>query len=248
MVHPLLEAEYRLDPLIWSFVLTISLGLTMAGVLVWAVNSVQRERTRTAVEWGRRLLDAQDGERRSIARELHDGVVPILESMGMELQSAGAENGAERASALAQQLRTLSRGLHPTTLDHLTLADAVEQLLATETGDNFVVTFDAGELPDLDFIHRLTGYRIVQEAINNARRHAAATQINVNIDATLAAIDVKIHDNGCGFVVPPDAKLASLGLRSMRERASALGGTLTILSSPGTGTTIHAHLPLAKPQ
>ncbi|MES2305641.1 MAG: sensor histidine kinase [Gemmatimonadota bacterium] len=244
-MHPILETERNLGPLIWVFTLTVGLGLAMAAVLYWAINSVQRDRTRAAVAWGRRLLDGQEEERRGIARELHDGVVPLLESMGMELRRAGSADGAERASALAMQLRTLSRGLHPATLDHLPLADALQQLFATESTDAFEMTLDAGELPDLDFAHRLAGYRIVQEAVNNARRHAAATQVNVSLDATPFGIDIKIHDNGHGFVVPADGKLASLGLRSMRERASALGGTLHISSQPGKGTSVHAHFPLA---
>jgi signal transduction histidine kinase len=233
-----------MDPLIWTFVLTVGLGLTMAIVLVWAVTSVQKDRTRAAVAWGRKLLDAQEEERRGIARELHDGIVPALDSLGMEFRRAGSVSSSERATALAQQLRTLSRGLHPGVLDHLPLADAVEQLLATESSGDFQISLEAGELPELDFVHRLTGYRIVQEAISNARRHAAATRVDISIEPAPGAIDVKIHDNGRGFVVPADAKLASLGLRSMRERARALGGTLTILSAPDEGTTIHAHLPV----
>lgn len=243
-MHYLLEAGHRLDTLVWIFALTVGLGVIMALVLWWAVNSVQKERTRAAVEWGRRLLDAQEEERRSIARELHDGVVPMLESMGMELRRAGAEDGTTRASALAQQLRTLSRGLHPSTLDHLSLADALQQLLRTQSTDTFQVTLDAGELPEIDFAYRLAGYRIVQEAISNARRHAGATLVDVSLNATSDAVDLKIHDNGTGFVVPAESKLASLGLRSMRERANALGGTLVISSAPTEGTTIHARLPL----
>ncbi|MEO5799343.1 MAG: sensor histidine kinase [Gemmatimonadales bacterium] len=235
-----------MDAVVWSIVLTAAIGVIMAVVLIWAMNSVQKERTRAAVDWGRKLLDAQEEERRGIARELHDGIVPGLESIGMELRKAGVEDGTNRASALAQQLRSLSRGLHPGTLDHLSLVGALEHLVASEEREGLVVTLDSDDLPELDFAHRLAGYRIVQEAINNARRHAAARHIEISIDASATAVDIRIHDDGKGFVVPTDNKLASLGLRSMRERASALGGTLTIASAPGEGTVIHAHLPLPK--
>ena len=236
-----------MDPLIWPFALTIGLGVGLAIVLVWAIGSVQRERTRAAVDWGRRLLAAQEEERRGIARELHDGIVPALESLELELQRAGSGVGTGRAGTLAQQLRTLSRGLHPGILDHLTLVDAVEQLIAAESTDAFRISLEAGDLPELDFGHRLAGYRIVQEAISNARRHAEATQVDITIEPAAGAIEVTIHDNGRGFVVPPDATLASLGLRSMRERASALGGTLIITSAPMAGTTLHAHIPVVAP-
>ena len=236
-----------MGPLIWPFALTTGLGVAMAILLVWAIGSVQRERTRAAVDWGRRLLSAQEEERREVARELHDGVVPALESLGLELRRAGSESGTERASALALQLRTLSRGLHPSTLEHLSLDDAVEQLIVADATEGLRISLECGELPALDLVHRLAGFRIVQEAVSNVRRHAAATQVDISIEPAAGAVDIKIHDNGRGFVVAPEARLASLGLRSMRERASALGGTLTISSAPSAGTTIHAHLPVAMP-
>lgn len=222
-----------------------SLGVIVTIAMLWALGSVQRERTRAAVAWGRRLLDAQEEERRDIARELHDGIVPALDSLGMEMRRIGAEPVSERATALAQQLRTLSRGLHPGVLDHLPLIDALLQLCSAEWGEGFIVTLDADDLPDLDFTHRLTAYRIVQEAISNARRHATATRVEVMVDERNGALDLVIRDNGRGFVVIPDAKLTSLGLRSMRERASALGGTVTVTSTPGEGTTVRAQLPMA---
>ncbi|MES2124023.1 MAG: ATP-binding protein, partial [Gemmatimonadota bacterium] len=83
------------------------------------------------------------------------------------------------------------------------------------------------------------------EAISNARRHAAATRVEVIADEQDGALDLVIRDNGRGFVVIPDARLTSLGLRSMRERASALGGTVTVTSMPGQGTTVRAMLPMA---
>lgn len=230
--------------MIWPFALTTGLGVAMAIVLVWAIGSVQRERTRAAVDWGRRLLDAQEEERRGIARELHDGVVPGLEAIGMELLRAGSPAGGDRATTLAQQIRTLSRGLHPGTLDHLPLVDALEQMIETIDSDDLEISLTAGELPELDFAHRLAGYRIVQEAINNTRRHAHATAIEVTITSPGDTLDILISDNGRGFAVPSDAKLASLGLRSMRERASSLRGTLTVESTPGTGTRVHAQFPL----
>ncbi|MEP6591666.1 MAG: sensor histidine kinase [Gemmatimonadota bacterium] len=228
-------------------VLTVGLSVVMVLILFWALSSVQRERTRAAVGWGRRVLEAQEEERRSIARELHDGFVPSIDSLSIELRRMGGTASSERATALAQQLRTLSRGLHPGVLDHLPIADALEQLCSSESTDGFVVTLDVDELPPLDFPHRLACYRITQEAINNARRHAGASRIEVLVDEINGTIDLTIRDNGRGFVVPPDSKLASLGLRSMRERASALGGTLTITSALQDGTTVHARLPTSSP-
>ena len=236
-----------MDPLIWAFALTTGLGVGMAMLVVWAIHSVQRERTRAAVDWGRRLLAAQDEERCTIARELHDGFVQEIESLGMLFTRNGVEAGTTRAFTLAQQVRTVSRGLHPGVLNALTLTDGVRELATTESAEAFRVTLTHGDLPVLDFLHRLTAYRIVQEAVSNARRHAGATQVDITINAVADAIDVTIHDNGRGFVVPPEAALVSLGLRSMRERALALGGTLTILSTPGEGATVVAHLPGGSP-
>lgn len=230
--------------LIWPLVLTGALGALLLGVLLWAMASVQRERTRAAVDWGRRLLEAQEEERRGIARELHDGVVPNLEAIALQMSRQAPDVAPGMLHDTAQQLRTLSRGLHPGVIDHLTLCDALRQLVANETSDACAIALECGILPDLDFPSRLAGYRIVQEALTNARRHAGARNVTVGLRRNEADVELTVRDDGAGFVVPPADRLASLGLRSMRERASALGGSLSITSAPGAGTTIHAIFPL----
>lgn len=233
-----------MDGLTRVMLLTLTMGVGMVATLAWAMASVQRERTRAAVDWGRRLLEAQEEERRGIARELHDGVVPNLEAIALQMSRQAPDVAPGVLHDTAQQLRTLSRGLHPGVIDHLTLCDALRQLVANETSDACAIVLECAVLPDLNFPSRLAGYRIVQEALTNARRHAGATHVTVGLRRHEENVELTIRDDGAGFVVPPSDRLASLGLRSMRERASALGGSLQITSAPGAGTTIHATFPL----
>lgn len=236
-----------MDPLIWAFVLTTAMGIGMAALLVWAIASVQRERIRGAVDWGRRMLGAQEEERKVVARELHDGIVPALESLAMLFTRHGVAEGTARAASMAQHVRGLSHGLHPSLLEHSSLVDVLDDLVRDAAVEGFSITLEYEEITEPDFSHRLAAFRIAQEAVRNARRHGGATQVDITLAADGTAIDLKIHDNGCGFVVPADASLATLGLRGMRERARTLGGTLTIITAPGYGTTIHAHLPTGSP-
>lgn len=228
-------------PLVWLVVISTALALGTAGVLIWAAGSVQRERIHATIEWGRRLLVAQEEERAAIARELHDSVVPDLESL--EMHVAGNTSTTGEATRIAQRVRSISRLLHPGVLDHLDLNAAVQQLVATDAVWPFTVDVDIQALPTFTRSQRVAAFRIIQEALANVRRHAGAEGVIVSAFHEGESVVVTIHDDGAGFVVPPAERLSSLGLRSMRERAEALGGTLLIDSARPGGTTIRATFP-----
>lgn len=228
-------------PLVWLVVITTVLAVGTAGVLLWAAGSVQRERVHAAIDWGRRLLVAQEEERAAIARELHDSVVPDLDSLEMHL--AGNDNAAGEATRIAQRVRSISRLLHPGVLDHLDLNAAVLQLVGTDAAWPFSVDVDIQALPTFTRPQRVAAFRIIQEALANVRRHANAEGVIVSAFPERGTVVVTIHDDGTGFVVPPAERLSSLGLRSMRERAESLGGTLLIESTRPGGTTIRATFP-----
>ncbi len=227
--------------LVWLVVITTVLALGTAGVLIWAAASVQRERIHATIEWGRRLLVAQEEERAAIARELHDSVVPDLDSLEMQLVNNSTTAG--EATRIAQRVRSISRLLHPGVLDHLDLNAAVQQLVGTDAAWPFAVDIDIPTLPTMTKQQRLAAFRIIQEALANVRRHAGAESVVVSAFTQGDDVVVTIHDDGAGFVVPPAERLSSLGLRSMRERAEALGGTLLIESTGPGGTTIRATFP-----
>lgn len=229
-----------MDSLIWILVLAGGAGLIAVGVLVWAVGSVHRDRERAAVDWGRRVLAAQDEERRAVARELHDSVVPEL--INLDLALVGTASGGGAASRIAERLRNISRLMHPGVVDHLTLDQALRHL-TTAADWPFAVTLDADDTEGLGADAKLASYRIAQEALTNVRRHAGATAVAVAVRAEGGDVVTTIQDDGAGFVVPDANTLASLGLRSMHERALAAGGQCSVVSAPGAGTTITVTFP-----
>jgi two-component system NarL family sensor kinase len=204
-----------------------------------------------------RLVLAREEERRIMRRELHDGIGPTLAGMSLGLQSlqrsATNDDQARLAADLLDQaqqslaeVRILARDLRPAALDELGLVAAVRQHAQT-TGrlcaGHPEVDVDAdGSLPALPAAVEVAAYRIVQEGITNAVRHADADMCRVRITANGSLI-VQIEDDGTGLT-PHES---GAGIRSMSERAEELGGACTITFTPGRGTTILAVLPLDGP-
>ncbi len=201
----------------------------------------------------RRLVDAQEIERRSIARELHDEAGQTLISLryGLRLLEREARDGGEisemvaelvqRTDAVIDGLHRLAADLRPAALDFLGLEAAVRQYLRS-IGARFGLSIhfkpiglQGARLPAAVE----TGlYRVVQEAITNVVRHARASQVDVLIERRAQRVSVMIEDDGAGFDPAAALRGDRLGLLGLRERAVALGGTLTLESRPGRGTTV----------
>jgi len=207
-----------------------------------------------------RLVTVQEEERRSIARELHDEVGQLLGATKVELTLAlrhiGSANGPHHALETAQQLvdgalhtvRDLSRLLHPSVLDDLGLIAALEphvQAFQRRHGIRTELVHEDMEsrlAPEIE----LAAYRIVQEALTNVARHSGASQCRVSLHRRTQRIAITVEDQGRGFEVQADAStraVRGLGLISIRERATLMGGTVAIESAPGTGTRLSVELP-----
>jgi signal transduction histidine kinase len=110
------------------------------------------------------------------------------------------------------------------------------------------VTYSGQDLTELPPVHQVTLYRLVQEALNNAARHAKAAKARVKVSLTERQVLLTVEDNGEGFEVEPAMNIqragSGLGLIGMQERVGLIGGRLTIESSAGTGTTVTAEIPL----
>jgi len=245
--------------------LALIFGITFAGGLVLALLSIvftlrlERELDRRRAdlqELSTLLLRAQENERRSLARELHDGIAQSLSAILMETEgaecSAGASGAAEHlaairrlAEATVNQVRDLALLLRPSMLDDLGLAPALNwhaRETRKRTGRNVVVTADdtIDSLPDE---HRTCIYRVVQEAVSNAVRHANARTVEVGVHRERERVNVSVRDDGAGF----DTRFTrGLGLLGMEERVRRLGGRLKINSEPGRGTSIDAVLPVTE--
>jgi signal transduction histidine kinase len=207
------------------------------------------------------LIEAQERDFRTIARELHDEVGQLLTAVKVELSRASQKMGAEAdgpapfvdtASALTdmalQAVRDLSHLLHPAVLDDLGLAAALETS-TREFGRRHRVATDCrceGLSDRLSPEAELTAYRIVQEALTNVARHAHATTCDVEVRRTRDRVLIRVSDDGVGFEPGAHQRRGrGLGLISMRERVAQLQGTLRVESAPGEGTRVVATWPAA---
>jgi signal transduction histidine kinase len=198
------------------------------------------------------LLSAREEERRRIHRDLHDGLGPTLAAVALRLGAARRLLGTDPAAADASlaelttrleqttaDVRRLIHGLRPPTLDELGLAEAVRGLAERLSGD-VTITVHAGDLGALPAAVETAAFRIVEEALTNVMRHARARTCEVRLRRERALV-IEVTDDGLG--IPVDAP-AGVGLGSMRERATELGGSLGIGALGVGGTSIRAQLPL----
>jgi len=208
----------------------------------------------TALRGLNELLEEQI---RRISHELHDQAGQLLVSVYLALDDVGRSlpsRARERVlgirgllDKIEDQLRHLSHELRPTMLDDLGLGPALE-LLAKNTSARNGLAVTVEVVPSERFSPRVevAVYRIVQEALNNASKHARAARVAIRLHRDDRKICCSIHDDGVGF--DPDAVLArggphGIGLIGIRERLAPLGGALQILSSPGTGTELLITVP-----
>ncbi len=229
------------------------------------IESLQRE-LRNKEEQVRDLirdtLDAQEAERERICLEVHDGVTQTLASVFQYLQTlettllegTPARQLLLRASALTKQAiqesREVINSLQPATLRDLGLVATLRQemrQLEQETGWKVDFKTDAIRLPrDVE-----TGlYRIIHEAITNARKHADTKHVRVRISSVDERVEVEVRDWGVGFNYNPQdmSRRRGTGLLSMRRRAELLQGACDIQSTPGEGTTIRTEIPFTRYQ
>jgi two-component system sensor histidine kinase UhpB len=232
--------------------------------LTWTFNgmldslAMYRRRLR---EIAARALNAEEAERKRIARELHDETAQTLAALLIQLRlardAADTEtrdtmlNGVKQGISQALDgVRRFARGLRPPALDELGLVPAIEshvRMLQEAVG--LEIDIDAEPIGGLLTPEaELALYRIVQEALSNAVRHADATRASVKIQRHPGQITATIVDNGRGFSVGqamagPDS---GLGLFGMKERAGYIGGRLEIHSEPGHGTRVEIEIPFAE--
>lgn len=203
-----------------------------------------------------RLITAQEEERHRIAVEIHDDAVQVMTAASIHLATLAntTEDNSlrqelnsliETVSLSTRRLRSLLFDLQPPGLRRHGLVDAIGLLLDSFRQTSGIQHTICSELEYEPPPERSTLiYRIVQEALANVRKHSRATWVHLAITDAHGAIEVTISDNGVGFIEDEaDDEPGHLGLSSMRERALMAGGTLTIASVRGTGTTVVARVP-----
>ncbi len=209
---------------------------------------------------------AREQEKRRIARELHDELGQSLTALKMDLNwisermPASSPGTADPLTAKIAAMNTMlaatvaatrriAADLRPLMLDDLGLLPAVEWLVQgfrSRTGTACTLDITTPDL-ELDEPYATAVFRILQESLTNAARHAAAAQVRVSLGRDAGHVTLVIDDNGRGFATADPRKPASYGLMGLRERVSMLNGDLTIDSGPGTGTRIAVRIPLDLP-
>jgi two-component system, NarL family, sensor histidine kinase UhpB len=204
-------------------------------------------------ESARRALAAQEGERRRIARELHDEIGQVLTALVLRSETLWRRAPAELRGDLqelreaarrgAEDVRMIAQRLRPESLDELGLQSAL-LALSTAVSDRagIQVTRDLERDLPLSAEQELVIYRVAQESMTNVVRHAGATRIELTLRGDGAGgVLLVVRDDGVGL--PPDAERESNGLRGMRERALLVGAHIRIGAARGGGTEVRLHLP-----
>lgn len=268
--------RYQLDELP-SVLLVLGLGLTWFATRRYAEAREEIARRKSAeaqlasaLAENRRLaqqyVELRESERKALARELHDELgqylnVIKLDAVGIRDDTQASQSAMHRrASTIVENcnhihgaLATLMRELRPTGLDELGLAAALEHCVDTwraRLPDVSLRLSIAGELAGLPESIIVTAYRLVQEALTNVAKHAAASEVTIRLERLRAGeegdrIDVTVVDDGIGTALP-EAGMGTrgLGLIGMRERVMALQGKLVLTSSPGRGFALSAQIPV----
>ncbi len=212
----------------------------------------------TLVNLSGRLINAQEEERKRIARELHDDLNQRMALLSIELAQLGERVQKRRglrplvhslqtkAQEISTEIHRLSYRLHPSKLDHLGLSAAVESLCVEFSGSGRLkVEFhDEGFPAILPKDVSLCVFRITQESLRNCLKHSGARKARVVLEKFEGGVRLSVSDDGSGFDLRSDALKKGLGFTSMRERLHLVGGEMRIQSQPLRGTRIEISVPL----
>jgi signal transduction histidine kinase len=208
----------------------------------------------------RGLIEAQEKERSRIARELHDDIGQRFALLSIALaqlkeklvryepeDQISIDKISKDVSDMGSDIQSLSHQLHSSKLEYLGLVEAIK-IFCKEFAErqNVQIDFNSRDVPGrLRYEVSLCLFRVLQESLQNSAKHSGARNLDVHLWASSRQIHLTVRDSGRGFDVASASRAAGLGLISMRERLKSVGGTLSIESQHGKGTTIHARIPLA---
>ena len=205
-----------------------------------------------------RLMEAQEKERARIARELHDDLAQRAAALALELNEVGQElklgtsehlrvrELCDQTTDLARDIQVVAQSLHSAKLEILGLAPAAASLCRELSARHRVeIAFSTHGLPEhLSKDIALCLFRVLQEALSNALKHAGVPQVTVTLRGTRADVQLEVIDRGVGFDLEAIGQRRGLGLISMKERLHLVEGEIQIDSGPGAGTAVRVRVPL----
>jgi signal transduction histidine kinase len=255
------------NPIIWAFLLT-ALGAIILGVWITAIigQSTQRRQLIEQLKATQAELAAAERragileERQRLARDIHDTLAQGFTSIVMHLEAADQalpddldtlqkhlDRARETARTSLEEARRVVQALRPQSLDQRSLPDAIERTAVRwqeETGIPLTTTTTGDPVPLHPDIE-VTLLRATQEALANIRKHAQATAVQVTLSYIDDVVVLDIQDNGVAFAGAAASPLSGgYGLQAMRERAEQCGGSVTLESEPGVGTTVVVSIPI----
>jgi len=205
-----------------------------------------------------RLINAQEEERRRIARELHDDLSQEIALLSIHLEQLSKTVNAPESVRqcclnlqnhvrdISENIYRLSYSLHPSKLEHFGLTAALNGLCQQFSTGGLEVEFEQkGSVSDLPKDITLCVFRIVQESLRNCVKHSGAKAAKVSLAITRKAVRLTVSDQGRGFEMLPETMECGLGFTSMRERAMIVGGSITVQSRRKHGTSVEVSIPLA---
>src|SRR6266446_5187287 len=248
------DTSLSLTLIVHSLQVTLILAATALALRAWRDKTARERALAALVE---QVVVAQEEERRRVAYDVHDGVAQLVVSAKQHVDTAAGlwttDPGraasetviaADRLGRAITETRRILAALRPLAVDAGGLAEAARQSLdevARDTGWSVALVENLGQAR-LPSAIETAAFRILQEALSNARKHAGTIRVEVVLSREVDRVRLDVRDHGVGLGGSGDAR--GLGLPSMRERARLLGGTCVVEPAPGGGTHVHAELPL----
>lgn len=229
-------------------IITIMVAILMVSavlIFLWKNLMHQKKKKEMQSKFAHELLKSQELERGRISKDLHDGLGQSLLLIKNKVSLSKDTNTGELLDSAISELRAIARSLHPMQLEKLGLTKAVSNLL--DQIDNETELFVSSEMDDLNELigkqEELQLYRIIQESINNILKHSEASAMRVVLQARDNSIKLTIEDNGKGFDFSEKLNdFQSLGLKTIKERIAAIGGSMKVDSEKGKGTCLTFYL------
>lgn len=216
----------------------IAIGISL---FLWKNLLYQKKQKELQSKFSQELLKNQEEERTRISKDLHDGLGQSLLLIKNKVALTKDNDAGEMVDTAISELRAIARSLHPMQLEKLGLSKAAEHLL--DQIDNETDIFVSSEIENLKGIldkkSELQLYRILQESINNVLKHSEASALRVTFQKIGQRVELKIEDNGKGFDFSEKLNdFQSLGLKTLKERISAIDGSMKVISQKGNGTSL----------